>query len=318
MSCRTNGRITDYLRISVTDRCNLRCIYCMPGEGIAHRPHDEIITFEEILRLANIFVSLGVKKIRLTGGEPLVRNGLAGLIESLAKIKGIEELCLTTNGTLLPDYAERLQKAGLTRINISLDTLKAERFSEITRSDSLYHVMEGIDKVIALGMPLKLNAVVMRGVNDDEITDFVDFALSKKVTLRFIEFMKATPMWREEYFLPIEEVKSICEKKFTLSYLGKMGRGPATYYQIEGNNIIGFIKTEEANCISCNRLRLTSTGELKACLYESRGICLRNLLRNGASDWEIKDVIKEKAAAKQSIDYRSYESSKLYMYEIGG
>lgn len=312
-------RKIDYLRISVTDRCNLRCSYCMPKEGILNKPHNEILTFEELLRLVKLFVSLGIKRIRLTGGEPLARKDIVSLIGSLNKIDGIEDLSLTTNGALLSFYAKMLKASGLKRINISLDTLKVDRFRRITNSDSFYDVLEGIDKAKEMNLhPLKLNMVVMRGINDDEIIDFVEFARFKGLILRFIEFMKVTPLWKEGYFIPIEEVKDICAKRYRLKKTGITGSGPAEYYRVEDNVIIGFIKTDENICRNCTRLRLTSTGELKICLYETGGLRLKNLLRMGVCDEEIRDIIKSRIGIKDNTNFKNFESPKEYMYNIGG
>ena len=309
----------DYLRISVTDRCNLRCTYCMPQNGIENKCHDEILTFEEILRMAGIFSSLGIRKIRLTGGEPLVRRGVISLIKGLTRTKGIDEVHLTTNGTLLSSYAEELKKAGLKRINISLDTLRPDRYKDITRKHSFYAVMEGIKKAKEAGLyPIKLNMVVMKGINDDEIIDFIDFAQSEDLGLRFIEFMKITPLWREDYFIPIEEIIDICRSKYALESIDKQSSSPALYYKTKNNKILGFIKTDEKNCWKCNRLRLTSTGELKICLYETQGLCLKNLLRLGVCDEEIRDIIKAKMEMKSSANYTNWETHKTYMCAIGG
>jgi len=313
------NRKIDYLRISVTDRCNLRCLYCMPANGIVNKSQDQVLKFEEILKLAGIFSSLGVKKIRLTGGEPLIRKGLIGLIRDLSNIDGVEELCLTTNGALLHYYAEELKKAGVERVNISLDTLKEDRFRKITRRNCFKHVMEGIDKAARLNFRhLRLNMVVMKGINSDEITDFIDFAQSKGLTLRFIEFMKITPLWKKEYFIPIEEVKKVCKSKLSLIKLGKLDYGPAIYYRVGNDGLLGFIKTDQSNCRCCNRVRLSATGELKLCLYETGGISLKDLLRSGVSDWEIRESIKTRISIKDDIDYKNYESHKCYMCNIGG
>lgn len=316
-------RKINYLRISVTDRCNLRCIYCMPQSGIINKPQQELLTFEEILRTARIFTSLGISKIRLTGGEPLVRKGMLNLVKSLADIKGIEELCLTTNGALLVSYAEELKKAGLKRINISLDTLKRDKFERITGIDSLNTVLEGIDAAKKAGLyPLKLNMVVMKGINENEIIDFADFALSKGLILRFIEFMKVTPLWRKDYFIPIEEVRKVCGSKFRLGVFKNSGLGPAIYYRVEGSGILGFIKTDLNTCQACTRLRLTSTGELKICLYEPSGLFLKTLLRNKVCDEEIRDIIKARLEAKETVDYKCWQSpqasSEIYMSKVGG
>jgi cyclic pyranopterin phosphate synthase len=320
-------RATDYLRISVTDRCNLRCVYCIPKQGIVVRPREGLLTFEEILRLVKIFTFLGIKRIRLTGikrirltgGEPLIRKGIVNLVQSLAKIENIEDISLTTNAILLSFYAERLKQAGVKRINISLDTLQQEKFAKITGNNFFSQVLEGIDKAKSIGFyPLKLNMVVMKGINEDEIIDFVNFSLSKGLILRFIEFMRVTPLWREDYFIPIEEVKRICERKFRLDKIENSGPGPAIYYRSREGGILGFIKTSENNCRHCSRLRLSSTGQLKVCLYETGGFGLRYLLRTTTSDWEIRDSIKQRINMKFNVDYRNYESSQLYMCNVGG
>jgi len=313
------GRKMDYLRLSVTDRCNLRCVYCMPPEGIITRPHDEILTFEEIIRLTKIFASLGINKIRLTGGEPLVRKSIVNLVASLVKVKGVEEVSLTTNGARLSSYADELKSVGLKRINVSLDTLKEDRFKNITRNNTFYNVLDGIDRARRAGFyPIKLNVVAMKGINDDEILDFARFAFSEGLILRFIEFMNITPLWDREHFIPIEEVKRIFEAKYKLTKTESCGSGPAAYYKAEKEGIVGFINTSEDNCRRCNRLRLTSTGELKVCLYEAQGFYLRGLLRKEASDEKIKAIIKEKLEFKKGVDYKDGEASQLYMCKIGG
>jgi len=290
----------------------------MPQEGIAPVSHEEILSFEEIIRLAKILVALGVKNIRLTGGEPLIRKDIVGLIESLANIKGIDEVTLTTNGILLAQCAAKLKKAGVKRINISLDTLKKERFSGITGHDSFSQVMEGLTKAEEAGFsPIKLNTVVMRGINVDEAADFVNFALSRKLILRFIEFMKVTPLWNENWFIPIEEIKEICRIRFGMEMATAIGPGPAEYYKIDGNPV-GFIKTDGNNCRRCNRLRLTSTGELKLCLYEPEGLSLKEALRKGATDEEIHDIITADMRVKEFIDYKKWEPGMVYMSSVGG
>lgn len=313
-----NKRI-DYLRISLTDRCNLRCAYCMPPEGIAIRPHEEIMTLEEILEFVKIFSSLGVKKIRLTGGEPLVRRGVIGLIKAIKSVEGIDEVCLTTNGSLLSFYAEELRKAGLNRINISLDTLREDSFKKITRTEFLPDVLKGIDKMKEFSSnPLKINMVVMKGVNDDEILDFVEFARLKSLTVRFIEFMKVTPLWREDRFIPIDQVIDVCKRKYALEKIGSIDSGPAVYYRIERGGILGFIKTDAVICRDCTRLRLTSTGEFKICLYETLGLRLKDLLRGGATESDIKEAINKKLLIKRCTDFRDYEEQKIFMSRVGG
>lgn len=311
-------RAIDTLRISVTDRCNLRCNYCMPAEGITPELHERVLTFEEIIRLSRIFAGLGIKKIRITGGEPLVRKDIVKLVGQLAGISGIEEVAITTNGIYLSGFAAGLKEAGIKRINISLDTLKPDRFKAITGGEYLYEVLNGIKKAKELGFsPIKINTVVMRGVNDDEVTDFLSFSLKEGLTLRFIEFMKVTPLWNEDFFMPIEEVKDIVRSGFGLEETEYPGCGPAQYYKA-GGGIVGFIKTDENNCQRCNRLRITSTGELKLCLYETGSFSLNELLRNGTSDDKIRDIISAKLRLKEGVDYRRWECGKVYMSALGG
>lgn len=319
MAINGDGRKIDYLRISVTDRCNLRCIYCMPEAGIESVPHKEILTFEEITRLVSIFAKLGTRIVRLTGGEPLARAGVAGLCRSIADIPGIENVALTTNGVLLCDYAAALKKAGVSRINISLDTIREDKFRAITRKSCFHQVKNGIDEAIRAGFErLKINTVVMKGINDDEIIDFVEYAISKKVILRFIEFMRITPLWREDLFVSVEEIKNICEDRFDLERMENPGPGPAEHYKVNGMPILGFIKTDRNNCRRCSRLRLTSAGDLKICLYETPGLSLKGYLRGGASDREIMDIIKERIFEKQFADYSQWEPQQVYMSGVGG
>lgn len=312
-----NSRKIDYLRLSVTDRCNLRCTYCMPSSGVAQKQHDDILTFEEIMKLTDIFISLGTSKIRLTGGEPLVRKGVTGLVGALSR--KVDNVLLTTNGILLSEYAQELKEAGLKRINISLDTLKEDKFRRITRIGSLQDVLKGVDEAIEAGLhPLKINMVVMKGVNEDEITDFVEFAFSKGIILRFIEFMEGTSLWSKDKLFPIEEVKRICNKRFKIKETGKVSPGPAEYYEGENGAELGFIKTKEYNCNNCSRLRLTSTGELKTCLYEERGVFLGELLRNNAHEDDIRDIIAEKMGIKDNVSYKNWKSRSVHMSSIGG
>ncbi len=309
-----------YLRLSLTDRCNFRCFYCMPEAGIQYIRRNEVLSFEEIAKIVHIFAALGIKHLRITGGEPLVRKDLDRLVEILAGIDDIEDISLTTNGSLLPIYAEGLKGAGLKRVNISLDSLKQDKFRSITKTNAFYQVMEGIDKAIEVGFqPVKLNVVVMGGINDDEINDFVDFALARGLILRFIEFMRITPLWRSDYFIPIEEVKRICEKRFKLREAGDNGFGPARYFEVErGGGRLGFIKTDEENCKRCCRLRLTCTGELKICLFENRGLALKHFLSEGVDDEQIMKIIKAKVLMKPDVTYKKWETSKIYISQIGG
>lgn len=313
------NRKIDYLRLSVTDRCNLRCAYCMPSEGIEEVMPEELLSFEEILRLVRIFTALEVKKVRITGGEPLVRKGIVGLIESIAGINGIETVAMTTNGILLLEYASDLKKAGVQKLNISIDTLNEDKFKKITQRPYFHRVMDGIDKAKQTAFDvLKLNVVVMKGINDDEVHDFVEFAMSKNLIIRFIEFMDITPLWRKDLFVPIEKIKEACQKKFRLEYLNNPGPSPAQHYKVNGMPILGFIKTDQNNCNKCSRLRLTSVGSLKICLYENDGFSLKALLREGASDSKILNTVKNRIGLKKEVNYTDWEPTKMYMCSLGG
>jgi len=311
-------REINYMRISVTDRCNLRCNYCIPKEGVPLFSQDEMLTFDEIVRLAKIFASLGGKKIRLTGGEPLIKKGIVDLVHRISEIKGIEKVCLTTNGTLLAGLALDLKRAGLNQINVSLDTLDRKKFEQITGSDEFNSVMEGISCIKKVGFNvIKLNTLIMRGINDGEILDFIEFAMRENLTLRFLEFMKVTPLWDKKYYLSVREIKSICEKKYKLHKIDESVSGPAEYYGI-GNSRIGFIRTDRENCSQCDRVRVTSVGKLKVCLYEKEGEDLRELLRDGSTDEEISNIIKSKMGIKDDVHYKKWNGSNILMSSVGG
>ncbi len=316
-----------YLRISVTDRCNLRCHYCMPAEGIELKERENILRFEEILRLTKIFAEMGINKIRLTGGEPLVRKGLTELISNVARIQEINAIGMTTNGFLLPQFITQLKAAGLTHLNISLDTLKPERFSQITRREGLTQVLEGIDSALKEGVsPLKINTVIMGGINDDEIPDFVEFVRDKPLILRFIEYMPfKSNRWNNMRFIPYLEIKKRIEMKYDLQPCHTVDQSisVAKNYQIPGfTGKIGFI-TPISNhfCDACNRLRLTADGHLKSCLFYTPELNLKNVLRNGASEDEIKSTIQKILQLKPQKHPSTEELLKMenrYMTEIGG
>jgi cyclic pyranopterin phosphate synthase len=295
----TFHRLIDYLRISITDRCNLRCIYCMPDEGIPSRSHDEILRYEEIETIARAAAGLGIIRIRLTGGEPLARLGVVDLVRMLAQIPGIEDLSMTTNGTLLSRYAQPLAQAGLQRVNVSLDTLSAERFRRITRRGELRDVLEGLDVARAAGLePVKVNTVVIRGINDDEVVELASWALDGEWTLRFIEWMPiGDAAQAAQGIVTAKEIRARIE-----AALGKFeparadaGAGPARYVHLPGKpGKIGFITPiSEHFCDRCNRLRLTADGQLRLCLLNDREIDLRTPLRAGAGIAEIEDLIAQ-------------------------
>jgi cyclic pyranopterin phosphate synthase len=283
------GRAITYLRVSVTDRCNLRCVYCMPEEGIPLRPHVEILRYEEIERLVRVAVGLGVVHVRLTGGEPLVRAGIADLVRLLSAIPSLEELSMTTNGTRLAELAAPLAQAGLRRVNVSLDTLRPERYHTMTRCGNLADVLRGIEAARHVGLnPVKLNMVVVRGTNDDEVVDLARRTLDEGWNVRYIEVMPLgeSAAAGEEY-IPSHEIRRRIEAALgPLEPAELPGSGPARYWRLKGApGAIGFISPlSEHFCAGCNRLRLTADGRLMPCLFSDLELDLRTPLRGGADD----------------------------------
>ncbi|MBD3918563.1 GTP 3',8-cyclase MoaA [Paenibacillus sp. PR3] len=268
------GRVHDYLRISVTDHCNLRCVYCMPEEGMKFDPDHRLMTYEEITEIVQVLAPLGIKKLRITGGEPLVRKGLDRLIEYLSAIPGIEDIALSTNGIYLAQFADRLKASGLTRVNISLDSLVPEKFAMITRGGDVRKVLEGLQASYQVGfLPIKLNVVLMKGVNDNEVAQFLRMSHEQPIHIRFIEYMPIGNdgvSWKTGY-VPLSHVLDTCTE---LGWAYERhediyGSGPATTYQLEGAaGTFGLIRPiSDHFCGSCNRLRLTADGHIKACLY---------------------------------------------------
>jgi len=292
------GRNHTYLRISITDRCNLRCRYCMPPEGIELGPKSSLLSYDEILTIAKLFVDLGVRKIRVTGGEPLVRKGVEHLCSQLAAIPGLETLALSTNGVLLTEKAKALKTAGVNHVNISLDTLKPERFEHIALRSLFDETICGIDAALNAGFAsVKINTVVMRGFNDDELPDFVEFAKARSLHVRFIEYMPFLGNnWNEVRMMPYKEMRDVIESRFKLEpLLGSDGvPGPAKEFRVAGSKaVVGFITTmTEHFCGTCNRVRLTADGKLRNCLFGRDEIDLRRLLRSGASEEVIEDSIR--------------------------
>ena len=295
-------RSITYLRISLTDRCNLRCVYCMPEAGIKFLPRSEILTLEEIARIVRIAAGMGLRRVRLTGGEPLVRNGIAQLVRWIAETPGIEDISLTTNGMVLAAHAEELARAGLKRVNVSLDTLRADRFHEITRHGDLAAVYEGIAAARAAGLsPIKINVVVMREVNDDEVADIARTTVEEDWEVRFIELM---PFMDEQEtcikdtsmvlgFVPTQEVQRQIEAALgpLEAAATKTGGGPAHYYRLPGaKGLVGFISplTEHQFCASCNRMRLTAEGQIRPCLLTDHEVDLKETLRSGGSDDDLR------------------------------
>lgn len=296
------NRVINYLRVSVTDRCNLRCRYCI-DKDLPFTPHDEILHYEEILRFVRIAATLGVQKVRLTGGEPLSRRDITFLIAEINSIEGITDISLTTNGVYLGEKVTELKDAGLRRVNISLDTLKRDRFSYITGVDVFDRVIASIEKAKELGLePIKINTVIIKGFNDDEILDFALFAREMALQVRFIEFMPFgnDGLWDASKVVNSSAIEELLRAHHDLVPLANTDRGPATMFKINGSaGKIGFISPMSTHiCAECNRIRLTPDGKLKPCLFSDTEYDLKALLRGGAGDDEIRRFVTDIVRAK--------------------
>ena len=304
------NREINYLRVSITDRCNLRCDYCMPKEGLSLIGHDDILRYEEILRIVRVAVSAGVSKVMITGGEPLVRRGVVDFIQSLTSTEGLRDISLTTNGTLLEMYAEKLFAAGIKRINISLDSLSAGKYRRITRGGDLNAVLRGIGAVYRIGYsPIKINVVAIKGFNDDEILDFAKLSLDKPYQIRFIELMTlgSADLDHANQYLSNSTVREIINRHYRLEFINaktKKTDGPAEIYKISAaQGAIGFISpVSHQFCRTCNRLRLTADGHLRVCLLSDEEVDLKGPLRDGCSDAELRDLM-ERAIAKKPMHH---------------
>lgn len=297
------GRVHTYLRVSVTDRCNYRCVYCMPPEGLTWHPRADLLTYEEIGRLVSVFSEMGVRKVRITGGEPTVRADIEALIGRIAACPGIDDLAMTTNAHTLARLAPRLANAGLKRVNVSLDTLDPERFAALTRGGSLPRVLAGIDAARAAGIaPVKINVVLMRGENDDELFSLVDYFAqwADDTELRFIEYMPFGT--RRHQSVPSSELRQRLATRFTVTPMGARteSEGPARRWKLHENGLtVGFISPlSEHFCATCNRLRLMCDGHLRTCLAHDDTPSLRDLLRAGASDSDLEQAIRKMVYAK--------------------
>ena len=323
------GRRIEYLRVSVTDRCNYRCSYCMPEEGVALGTHREFLTFEEITRLIRLFSELGTRRVRLTGGEPLVRRNVIDLVKMVGSLPAITDLSISTNGHLLERFALSLKNAGVQRVNISLDSIDPENFARITRGGDLNAVIRGIEAALDAGLaPVKLNMVVMKGINDREIESMLDFALRLRADLRFIETMPVGVSGVESmtHYYPASLILKRVEDRSGMDLIpvkGDLGAGPARYYRVgAGPMKIGVISAVSRHfCEGCNRVRLTTRGELVLCLGQENCVPLREHLRGGCSDAALKEAIRAAILTKpERHDFLIYPGKKNLktMSAVGG
>lgn len=320
------SRTIDYLRISITDMCNLHCIYCRPWKEIGKKSHLEILRYEEIVKITSLMTQLGIRRVRVTGGEPLIKKDVLLLIEELTKIKLLEEVSLTTNATKLAHFAWQLKQVGVKRVNISLDSLNKDRYAQITGGGNLNDVLTGIEEALSVGLdPVKINMVVMKGINDDEVENFALLTYNKHLYVRFIEFMpigQQGVFWRKRY-LPSYVLKERLSSSFGLIPTnGLPGNGSAEYYRIKGGSVgeIGFISPISNHfCSRCNRLRLTPDGHLRLCLGKEMEFDLKSPLREGALDDELKKLILQaiKHKPKQHQFYLKVPNARQ-MVAIGG
>lgn len=334
----SHGRTIDYVRISLTDRCNLRCIYCMPADGIDQVPHVEILSFDEILKFVRVAAQMGVRRVRLTGGEPLVRKGVVDLVRDLHQIPGLRDISLTTNGILLARNAEALAEAGLSRVNISLDSLDADQYREITRGGNLDDVLAGIDAALAAGFnPVKVNAVAVRSLHQDYYA-FARMSVYRPLHMRFIEYMPVGDSsgvcghgWGEEDVISVDDIRESINARAGAEGLPTLepvegssrpeGGGPARYWQFPGaQGTVGFISPLSRHfCSECNRLRLTSQGMLRPCLFSDDEFDAREVLRTGSDD-DVRALIQQALGAKPEEHEQGdhANATQVGMNQIGG
>lgn len=322
-----HGREITDLRVSVTDRCNFRCRYCMPAEGMPWLAREEILSFEEIERIVRVLAGLGIRDLRLTGGEPLARREFPRLVSMLSQIEGIRDLGLTTNGYLLERDAKDLVEAGITRVNVSVDSLARDRFHEVTRRDALPQVLRGLGAIAAyeqLG-PIKVNAVAMRDFTEDELTRFCELARSSSYQVRFIEFMPldADKSWTPESVLTGAEIRELIGRRWPLEELPREPHATARVFRFaDGGGEVGFVSpVSEPFCADCNRIRLTAEGELRTCLFSMHETDLREPLRSGATDAQLGDLIRDavwRKELKHRVNEPGFRPPPRSMSAIGG
>lgn len=318
------GRNHTYLRISVTDRCNFRCIYCLPSEDITWTPKEDILRYEELARLVHIFAQLGIQKIRLTGGEPTMRADICSLVASLSQIRGIQEVHMTSNGYTLPKLASPLYEAGLRNMNISLDTLDPVVFHTMSRGFSINPVLQGIEKALSINIQLKINAVILKNINEDSVFPLIDFCAQQNIPLRFIEYMPFEARWHQ--CVTSEELQNRISQRYTIqskpSSLSSYSGPAQEYYLPEKKLRVGFISPlSDRFCASCNRLRLSAKGELRTCLAHEEAPSLGALIRSNSSDHEIAVHIQKQVSGKKEGHLCDVEKGTPFqgiMTQIGG
>ena len=331
------GREITYLRVSITDRCNYRCIYCQPEEQFKFIPHKDILRFEEIVEIVQEATNLGITKVRITGGEPLVRKGVVDFIKKLRENKKLEDISLTTNGFFLSEYAGKLKAAGLNRVNISLDSLQEEKYKRITRGGNLKKVLKGIDFALKENLlPIKINTVLIKGFNDNEVDDFAKLTLKKLLNIRFIEFMPSGEELENDYrdkFISVLEIEENLSEKYSMQPIDiNSGNGPAKYFQIKGaQGTIGFITAISQHfCKTCNRIRLTSEGKLRSCLFSNKEVDIKGAIRKLARDEKngrflrkkviiskLKEAVKLKPEGHK-LNIKNQDNLPFQMSRIGG
>lgn len=327
-----HGRVIDYLRISLTDKCNFRCVYCMPEEGVCAMSHDDLLSIEEIVAIVKVAAKHGIRSIRLTGGEPLVRKGVVDLVEQITSTDGIENVSMTTNGVLLPKMADDLKRAGLSRVNISLDTIDGEQFKEITRVGKLEDTLAGIDSALETGFnPVKINVVSVKRLNQDFLS-FAKMSIDRPLHVRFIEYMPVGDSskdgigWGKEDVIPSEELLGIINAQAeecgmqTLqpAFEGPVGWGPAKYYEFpDAQGTVGFISPLSRHfCSECNRLRLTADGKIRPCLFSDNEFDVKSAVQTG-DEAQIEDVLMSALGAKPD-DHHDKVGTQRSMSQIGG
>ncbi|OPX43912.1 cyclic pyranopterin monophosphate synthase [Ruminiclostridium hungatei] len=320
------GRKIDYLRISVTDRCNLSCIYCIPKCGVLQAIEEEMLSIKEIVSFVKVAASHGIRKIKITGGEPLLRKDIAALVSCITEIDSIMDISMTTNGVLIKKFASELKRAGLKRLNISLDSLCSDKYKEITKYGELKDVLTGIERAMELGFSqIKVNTVIIRDINLDEILDFVHFSTETGIAVRFIEYMptKNSLDGYAKKFVSADEMRFLCNEAYSLLPAAVDGNGPAKYYVIPGTNgTIGFISPLSCKfCSDCNRIRLTSDGRLVSCLYTQEWVDIKNSLRKGPDIDEVTELLFSAIASKPASHSLIVEDRQMdfcSMMRIGG